>query len=134
MAKDADEADALCALAGEKFAAALEIKPDDQVALNTWGIALSDQAKSKDGDEADALFALAAEKLVHANIIRLGWGSYDLACIAALTGREDECRKWLEDSRDTGHLPSKQHLEEDTDLDSMRDTDWFKEFLETLPD
>ena len=131
---EGDEADALFALAGEKYAAALEIKADYHEALNNWGIAYADQARSKEGDEADALFALAAEKLVHANIIRLGWGSYDLACIAALTGREDECRKWLEDSRDTGHLPSKQHLEEDTDLDSMRDTDWFKEFLETLPD
>ena len=39
--------------------AALAIKPDNYEALNNWGIALSDQAKTKEGEEADRLFAEA---------------------------------------------------------------------------
>ena len=50
------------AAAGEKYDAALKIKPDKHEALNNWGTALSDQAKTKEGGEADALFAAAGEK------------------------------------------------------------------------
>ena len=60
--KSGAEADGLLALAGEKYQAALKIKPDMHEALNNWGFALYDQAKTKSGAEADGLFALAGEK------------------------------------------------------------------------
>jgi len=37
-------------------------------------------------------------------------------------------------SRDSGELPPKEHLSEDTDLDSIRDEAWFKEFMQGLDD
>ena len=60
--KTGAEADGLFAQAGEKYAAALRIKPDKHEALDNWGNALSDQAKTKTGAEADGLFAQAGEK------------------------------------------------------------------------
>ena len=60
--KTGDEADRLFVLAGEKYKAALEIKPDTHDAFNNWGTALSDQAKIKTGEAADRLFILAEEK------------------------------------------------------------------------
>ena len=60
--KPGAESDALFAAAGEKYHAALAIKPDDHDAFNNWGNALSDRAKQKTGAEADTLFAAAGEK------------------------------------------------------------------------
>jgi cytochrome c-type biogenesis protein CcmH/NrfG len=60
--KTAKEADKLFTLAGEKYAAALKIKPEKHEALYNWGNALSDQARTKTGEEADKLFTLAGEK------------------------------------------------------------------------
>src|SRR2546427_13185850 len=56
------EADRLFALAGEKYGAALQVKPDFHDALNNWANDLGEQAKLKSGAEADRLFALAGEK------------------------------------------------------------------------
>jgi cytochrome c-type biogenesis protein CcmH/NrfG len=64
--KSGADADALFALAGEKYAEAVRIKPDMDVAFNNWGAALADRAKTKSGADADALFALAGEKYAEA--------------------------------------------------------------------
>ena len=60
--QSAEEADRLWRLAGEKYEAALRIKPDKSEALYNWGNALGDQAITKSGEEADRLWALAGEK------------------------------------------------------------------------
>jgi MinD-like ATPase involved in chromosome partitioning or flagellar assembly len=127
--KTGAEADGLFAQAGEKYAAALRIKPDMHEALTTVGAALSDQAKTKTGAEADGLFAQAEEKLLAAEQLRVGSGAYNLACVAALRGDHENCRRWLERSRAASKLPSRQHLMTDTDLDSVRNAPWFAELL-----
>lgn len=60
--KKGKEADQLFILAGEKYQAALKIKPNDHEALYNWGNILFNQAKTKTGEEADRLYALAGEK------------------------------------------------------------------------
>jgi len=130
--KTGEEADRLWALAGEKYTAALAVKPDMHEALYNWGSALDDQARTKTGEEADRLFILAKEKLSGAEAISPGSGAYDLACVSALQGAEAECRDWLEKSRQSGELPAREHLEKDSDLDSVHGCEWFKEFLARL--
>ena len=132
--KTGDEADRLFALAAEKFQAALAIKPDMHEALNNWGSALSDQARTKTGDEFDATLDAAKQKLLQAEAIKPGVGSYNLACVSALKGKEYEAQKWLMQCQQQGQLPTREHLNQDHDLDSIRDTDWFRRFLETLRD
>ena len=68
--KQGEAADALYAQAGEKFAAALAIKPDNHEALSNWGNALLEQAKTKQGEAADALYAQAGEKYAAALAIK----------------------------------------------------------------
>lgn len=60
--KQGAEADQLFHLAGEKYEAALRIKPNTYEPFHNWGNTLLAQAKMKQGAEADQLFQLAAEK------------------------------------------------------------------------
>ncbi len=96
--KTGEEADKLFTLAGEKYAAALEIKPDKHEALYNWGTALADQAKTKTGEEADKLFTLAGEKYAAALEIKpdkhealLNWGN--ALCSIARTKKGEEADK-----------------------------------------
>jgi hypothetical protein len=95
--KSGAKADALLKAAGEKYAAALAIKPDMHEALTNWGTALSDQAKVKSRAEAGALFAAAGEKYAAALAIKpeyhealSNWGSLYVSWSAAKTADEAE--------------------------------------------
>jgi len=95
--KTGEETDRLFALAGEKYQAALKIKPDEHEALNNWGSALSEQAKTKTGDEADRLFVLAWEKYQAAIKIKPdkhealnNWGSALSIQAKTKTGKETD--------------------------------------------
>jgi hypothetical protein len=70
--------------------------------------------------------------LFRAEEIRPGSGAYNLACLYALQNREEECRGWLEKSYQHGTLPSREYLEKDTDLDNVREKEWFQKFLDRL--
>jgi tetratricopeptide (TPR) repeat protein len=130
--KTAAEADQLFAAAGEKYEQTLRIKPDTPEALNSWGIALAAQAQTKTGAEADRLFAAANDRYLKCESVRPGWAAYNLACAASLCGRDDDCKKWLETSKAAGFLPSRAHIEKDTDLKAVRQRDWFKDFVSKL--
>jgi len=126
------EADDLFAQACEKYRQAIGLKPDMDNAFYNWGFALSERAKTRTGAEAEALFRAATEKCEQTNVLKLGSGAYNLACIAALQGRPEDCRHWLEVSRDNDFLPDRAHLEKDTDLDPVRELPWFTPFLDGL--
>ena len=126
--KQGDAADALYAQAGEKFAAALAIKPDNHEALYNWGSALSQQAKDKQGDAADALYAQAQEKLLAGDAILPGSCSYNLACLAGLQGDGAGAAKYLEKSKAVD-WPGCEHIMVDSDFDSVRDTPQFQAAL-----
>ncbi|WP_165742046.1 TPR end-of-group domain-containing protein [Candidatus Thiosymbion oneisti] len=127
--KTGAEADGLFAAAVEKYQAALAIKPDKHEALNNWGSALLDQAGTKRGAEAEGLYRAAAEKLSRAEALAPGYAAYNLACLAALQGQEAEALSWLLKAREAGILPDRAHLEQDPDLDGIRNSDRFQAFL-----
>ena len=58
--------------------------------------------------------------------------AYNLACLNALLGNKDKSRKWLDKSYQTMGLPPREYIENDKDLESVRDYDWFKGFLAKL--
>jgi Tfp pilus assembly protein PilF len=119
-------------LAIEKYQQALEIKPDDVDVLHNWGAALLEQAKKKSGSEAEKIFKEAEEKCLESNELERGGSAYNLACIKSLQGELEEARKWLEVCYAVEYLPSLEHMENDTDLDNLRDEEWFKEFLDKV--
>lgn len=127
--KSGPVAEDLFRMAYEKYAKAIVVKPNSHVAWGSWGGALTQQAQKTDGTKADDLFQQASEKCLQANAIKPGEGSYNLACIAALRGEPQDCRRWLEDCITHNDLPDRKHLTGDTDLDSVRNEPWFAEIL-----
>jgi tetratricopeptide (TPR) repeat protein len=117
------------AMAGEKFAAALVIKPDSPEALYGWGALLTEQAKRASGEQSSKFFAMAEEKLATVATLNPSM-TYNFACLRALQRDEDQCRQYLENAELHGTLPDYGHLAVDTDLDSMREKQWFKELLD----
>ncbi|MGP8319500.1 MAG: TPR end-of-group domain-containing protein, partial [Methanosarcinaceae archaeon] len=127
--KDGDEAEELFKLSFEKYNSSLKIKPDDHDALNNWGNALIILANTKSGRDTDDLLFKAKEKILQAEDIKKGSGAYNLACISALQNDEPACQKWLELAYKLNSIPESKHLNSDSDLDDVRETDWFKKIV-----
>jgi hypothetical protein len=89
------------------------------------------QAKSGPEDQRAKLLQEAEQQALNAEGVQPGVGAPDLARIAALTDREDDCRKWLGTAKEQGRLPSRIRLETDEDLASVRNSTWFQELLRT---
>ncbi len=112
----------------DKYADVVKLKPDMYEAYNNWGYALTKWAQLKSGKpEYTDLLNQAEEKGLKAESLKKGSSAYNLACVYALKGNMDECRKWLLIGRKTGTLPTRETVMEDKDLDIVRNEDWFKE-------
>jgi WD40 repeat protein len=131
--KAEEEADSLYTQAGEKYAAALGIKPDMHEALNEWGMMFLDWSSRKQGREAERMLKEAEDKLLRAEKLKMGSASYNLACVAARRGDEESSKKFLTQAKEHGDLPPPWHLRDDPDLVSIRDKPWFQEFLAGNP-
>jgi len=134
VSKQGEEADRLFKKACERFEAARKAKPDMHEALISWGMALCYWARTKQGNEADELFAEARTKLLEAERIVEGSATYDLACLAALQGKPDECHHWLDVCAQKGKLPPCKHIMADSDLESVRGEAWFTAILSRAKD
>lgn len=110
-----------------KYAEAVRIKPNKHEALYNWGgalVALWHLTKN------NRLLAEAREILDRHDVINPNQ-PYNRACLAAIEGDEGGCRYRLELCRQLGVLPDKEHLEQDPDLKSVRNRDWFKRLRPT---
>jgi hypothetical protein len=96
------------------------------------GQLLIGQAKSGPEDQRAKLLQEAEQQALKAEEVQPGVGASDLARIAALSRREEDCRKWLGTAKEHGCLPSKIRLETDEDLASVRNAPWFQELLSSL--
>lgn len=105
--KSGPEADALFRQAGEKYAQALQIKPDSHETLNNWGNALSEQAKAKTDMEADAL--------------------------SALNGAIAPTCEHLEHWRKSNSRATRSALDKDPDFNRVRNTPQFQNLRNSLP-
>ena len=61
--------------------------------------------------------------------MRPGSEAYNLACVFALMGKAEDCRRWLERARSFKGLPSRLHMQTDTDMDPVRHLPWFSKIL-----
>ena len=110
--------------ASEKYAEAIRIKPDKHEAFNNWGTALIHEANTVSVDARPQILGTALEKLKRAKKLD-GCGIYNLACIHAQLGNDELALDELEACQSDGTLPDKDHLDQDTDLESLRDNTCF---------
>jgi len=127
--KQGQEADDLFQQSFDKFQKTLDIKPDYHNALNNWGNALSDLARTKRGQQAENLFAQALDRLLAAERIKDGAAGYNIACVYALMGDTAQSLSWLEKALRMESTPSRQHVLEDDDLESIRPLNEFTRLL-----
>lgn len=130
--KTGDEAALIYQDAIDKFTFCLLINPNYLAAAVNGGVAYMDLARLKKVNPDDGLYALAKKQFENANAIQKGAASYNLACIYGLRTDKEACLKTLESARDAGTLPDADDILNDPDLISVKDQDWFIEFMELL--
>lgn len=97
-----------------------------------WGHALIDRAKLARGSRRNELLERAVDRFVTAEELEPGRGAYNLACAYAQLGNERECRDWFKRALKGRYMPSKQLVEQDPDLEPVRQHEWFLNLLAKL--
>lgn len=116
----------------EHYRRAIELAPKNAVPYDSMAGAILKLLKAAPDTKKDELLAQASDFSQRANDLEPNSGAYNLACIAALTGKEDACQHWLTASKGAGEIPDKAHVKDDPDLAAMRDQPWFQKFVNEL--
>jgi len=112
----------------QKYEKAIKINPNEPKAYNSWGGTLLYWIRLKYGTpEYEDFLNQAEEKGLKAESLRKGSSAYNLACIYALRGNREECKKWLLNGQEAGTLPEREYAMKDNDFDSVKNEAWFKE-------
>lgn len=130
--KSGEEAELRFQDAFDKFSFALLANPESLKPAIDWGAALMALAEKKQVGVNDALYDQAIEKFMTAEKIFRGSASYNLACIYAMRGDDEQCRQALEASRDHSSLPEVEAILNDADLDNVKQNEWFEAFITSL--
>ena len=112
----------------EKFEMAANLNPNLGQAYIGWGLALMQLWSST----RDYTHLKVAETVLPKALRFAPEDAYNMACLTALRNEGDLCETHLSTCLKAGTLPSKEHLNSDTDLDTMRDKRWFIDFLKTV--
>lgn len=130
--KDVEQASALYRDAIEKFSFCLLAAPNHLGAAIDGGVAHMDLARISKVDPSDTLYDKAMAFFDKAGQIQKGSAAYNQACINALRGDKDACLRALELSRECGSMPDENDVMNDPDMASVKDAQWFQEFLGTV--
>lgn len=110
----------------EKYEKATQIDENDARTYNNWGYALLEWAKLRKSIEDDQSIIL--EKFVKAYSLNEAVSSYNLACLYSLLNKKDEAFEWLEKALQITP-EAKENVQNDPDLDNLRQDPRFKELL-----
>lgn len=127
--KSGAEAETLYLEATRKFESARGLGAVSPETLDCWGYSLIRIARTKRGINAHPLLAEAKKKLQEAEDLRPGVSAYNMALLMAELSNESACREWLARCKEYGVLPGKQSLLDNPELESVRDSKWFKALL-----
>ncbi|MCQ8103814.1 hypothetical protein NP590_06840 [Methylomonas sp. SURF-2] len=115
-----------------KFSFCLLTAPNYLGAAIDGGVAFMELARISQDDGKAGLYGLAEDFFEKACRIQNGSAAYNLACIRALRGDEEACLRYLQQARDSGSLPDPVNILQDEDMDNVKQTAWFVEFIEAL--
>jgi tetratricopeptide (TPR) repeat protein len=109
-----------------RYEAAITVKPDSHKALNNYADTLVNFANGTEGSERERLITEASRKFDQVASI-VGHATYNQACIAAIRNLPAEFVR-IANSLPKEELPSKDHIDNDEDLEVIRETPEFKEW------
>lgn len=130
--KVGEESDRLFEASYEKYARALELKPDDYNVFNNWGCAFLVQTKTKKEDEKSDLLERAEHLFLKAEKLLIGSASYNLACLAAIRSDAADTIRWLSSCPASKDL-SQSKIASDDDFELVRLDPSFQNFVKKLP-
>lgn len=109
----------------------LVLVPNHPDACQNLGALLINRAKVICESATEKLKTLeeASEILRAAQTSSPGYTSYNLACVASILGKTDECKRWLDDANANNTLPPADAVLEDSDLENVCSLPWFQSFL-----
>ncbi len=131
--EDTDAKRELFFLASTILLRVLEDMPQHHRDWAAWGISLNRLAQTLPPEEGRTVLVLCRDIFARADCIAPGSEAYNTACIEALLGNLEAGRFWLERAAALRGLPSRDHLERDTDMDPLRHLSWFQKLLEAQP-
>jgi Flp pilus assembly protein TadD len=129
----AQDAEKLFNEAYTKYNAAMVIEPKNYEVMNDWGATMMDHARILGADPRHVLYQQAQEKFLAAEELWPGISSYNLACIASLLNDLKGCEEYLKTAHDRGNLPPVEEMRKDADLANINQSEWFQEFLDSIP-
>lgn len=115
-----------------KFSFCLLMAPAYLGAAIDGGVAFMDLARISPEHDRAGLYHSAKDFFEKACNIQKASAAYNLACIYALAGDDQACQQSLEQAKEFGSLPNYAAILEDADLESVKATQWFKDFIEVL--
>ncbi|MGR8929656.1 MAG: TPR end-of-group domain-containing protein [Gammaproteobacteria bacterium] len=132
LMKSAEEATAVYENAISKFSFCLLTNPQYLGAAIDGGVAFMELARISPEEARAGMYGLAEDFFEKACNIQKGSAAYNLACVYALRAEEQACQKALEQAKEFGSLPDEADILHDPDLDNVKKTVWFNEFIEVL--
>lgn len=130
--KPKDEAIEIYEDAISKFSFCLLTSSNYLGAAIDGGVAFMELARISPDDGKSSLYGLAEDFFEKACRIQKGSAAYNLACINALRGDEEACQQYLQQAKEFGSLPDEANIMNDEDMDNVKQSAWFKEFIEAL--
>jgi len=125
------EGEQLLAKAHEKFKRAYKFKPRYPESHINLGVLFIQQASMKlpGSEETINLYNEAHNRFMKAESLQPGSAAYYLAKLSLLSGQKTDCLEWLDKARKYKALPQVQEIITDPVWLSVRECEWFKEFL-----
>ncbi len=114
----------------DKFKFCLLVVPNHLGAAIDGGVAYMDLARVKKVKADHEYYDLAKLSFENAERIQKGSAAFNLACICSLRGQQEACLEALEVSKEYGSLPAAEDIVNDADMEKVKETKWFADFME----
>lgn len=98
------------------------------VLYQNWGVTLLAKALHINEKKRPPIIDAAIDKFMAGNVIKPHFFDFHIASVYAIVGKAEECRKWLEISKDNNALDV-EALKTAPDFDKVRHETWFDHFL-----
>jgi tetratricopeptide (TPR) repeat protein len=93
------------------------------------GLAFRGHALYCNGEKREDYLIMARNAFLQSEKLVPGSAAKNLVNIYAMLNNEIECLEWLKKCEELNRLPTRDHLDQDTDLDPIRNKPWFQKFI-----